>query len=74
MNQVTISLTPGQEITLMDRYGRRCSRQTLVERAVTEVLKLQAKGKPPAVSTAKAKVKEKAEPTAQTPKGDTDAS
>lgn len=48
MAKVTVQteLTHAQEIALMDRYGRRCSRETLVKRAITEILKQQAENVP----------------------------
>lgn len=43
---VEVELTNAQEIALMDRYGRKCSRETLVKRAIAEVLKQQAEDVP----------------------------
>jgi hypothetical protein len=46
MSEVKVSLNAKDEIALLDRYGRRCSRETLVKRAIAEVLKQQAENIP----------------------------
>lgn len=37
MSEVRVTLSAQNEIALLDRYGRRCSRETLVKRAIAEV-------------------------------------
>lgn len=42
-NPVTVTLTMEQEFDLMNRYGRRCSREGLVTRAIADAVKGSAK-------------------------------
>lgn len=42
MSEVKVSLNAKDEIALMNRFGRRCSPETLIKRAVAEVLRMQA--------------------------------
>lgn len=44
--KVEVELSHAQEIALMERYGRKCSRETLVKRAIIEVLNQQAEDVP----------------------------
>lgn len=46
MSEVKVSLSAKDEIALMNRYGRKCLPQTLVKRALAEVLKQQAENIP----------------------------
>lgn len=46
MSEVKVTLNAKDEIALLDRYGRRCSRETLVKRALAEILKQQAENIP----------------------------
>ncbi len=39
---VSIELSQAQEIALLERYGRGCSRETLVARAIAEVVSLKS--------------------------------
>lgn len=43
---VQIELSSAQEISLMQRYGRKCSPETLLKRALAEVLRQQAEDVP----------------------------
>lgn len=38
--KVWVELSASQEISLQERYGRGCSRETLVDRAIAEVITL----------------------------------
>jgi len=58
---VTVELSPAQEIALLNRYGRRCSPETLVKRAIDEVLKQQDAGIDVFISLADHQAKVKAE-------------
>lgn len=40
-SRVEVELSQAQEISLLDRYGRGCSRETLVARAIAEVVALK---------------------------------
>lgn len=39
---VSIELSQAQEIALLERYGRGCSRETLVARAIAEAVSLKS--------------------------------
>ena len=65
MSEVKVTLNAKDEIALMNRYGRKCSAQTLVKRVLAEVLRQQAENVPIFVNKEEHAAKEKAEAEAQ---------
>lgn len=59
--KVEVELSHTQEIALMDRYGRKCSRETLVKRAIAEAIKMNAEDIPVFISSEERKAEEEAE-------------
>ncbi len=51
-NKVTVEISVEQEMELINKYGRKCSRETLVYRALDEVAPVQKIKRKPKASKA----------------------